>query len=99
MLQFATTENLQTRDFAANMLRLPQHLFVHDRAGLEIIQVIEIDERVSFLESRVVETALRQTPNERHLPAFEAETNAAAGTRFLAFVAFAAGLAVARAFA
>jgi hypothetical protein len=47
------------------------------------------------MESRVVETALGQTPDERHLTAFESQTNAAAGTRFLAFVPFAAGLAMA----
>ena len=40
--------------------------------------------------------ALGQTPDQRHLTAFETETNAAAGAGFLAFVSLAAGLSMAR---
>src|SRR4051794_19539816 len=51
------------------------------------------------MERGVVESALRQTPDQRHLTAFKPEPDAAARTRLLALVAFAAGLAVAGALA
>src|SRR5260370_34814476 len=47
----------------------------------------------------VVETALRQTPDERHLSAFESKTNASARARLLTFMPFAAGFSVTGAFA
>jgi len=52
-----------------------------------------------IVKSGVVESALRQTPDQRHLSALKSETNAAARARFLTFVAFAARLAVAGTFA
>src|SRR5207248_332901 len=66
---------------------------------LEGSQVAQIHDRVILVEGGVVETALGQTPDQRHLAAFESEPNAAAGPGLLAFVPLAAGLAVARAFA
>ena len=81
------------------MFRFPQHFLVDHGAGLELVQVVEIDDRVMLLEGRVVEAALGQTPNQRHLAAFESESNAAAGARLLALVALAARLAVTGAFA
>jgi hypothetical protein len=47
----------------------------------------------------MVKAALRETPDQRHLAAFEAEPDAAAGTGFLPFVTPPAGLAMAGAFA
>src|ERR1700730_4373346 len=52
-----------------------------------------------FVKRRVIESALGQTANQRHLPAFKSETDAATGTRLLSFVAFSARLTVAGAFA
>src|SRR6476659_11447073 len=46
------------------------------------------------MKSRVVESALGQSPNQRHLPAFESETEASARARLLPLVAFATGFAV-----
>src|SRR3954447_19192466 len=51
------------------------------------------------MERGVVESALRQTPDQRHLTAFKPEPDAAARTRLLALMAFAARLAVAGALA
>jgi hypothetical protein len=42
----------------------------------------------------VAKAALWQSPNQRHLAAFEPEPNAAAGARFLSLVTFTAGFAV-----
>ena len=51
------------------------------------------------MEGRVVETTLRQTPNQRHLATFKSETKTAAGARLLPLVPFAARLAVTGTFA
>src|SRR5437868_3302552 len=51
------------------------------------------------MKSRVVESALGQSPNQRHLPAFKSETEASARSRLLPLVALAAGFAVPRTFA
>jgi hypothetical protein len=45
-------------------------------------------------KSGVVKSSFRQSPNQRHLAAFEPEPNAAAGARFLSFVTFAACFSV-----
>jgi hypothetical protein len=50
------------------------------------------------MKGGVIETALGQTPNERHLSTFESKTNAAARARLLTFMAFAAGFSVPGAF-
>ena len=51
------------------------------------------------MKGRVVESTLRQTPDQRHLAAFESEAETAARARLLPFVALAARLAVAGTFA
>jgi hypothetical protein len=51
------------------------------------------------VKRRIVESAFWQTPDQRHLSAFESETNAAARARFLTFVAFAARFSVTGTFA
>src|SRR5207244_12367212 len=99
MLQFSVTQNFDSSNVAAHELPLAKQFFVHNRASLEFIQVAQINDRVGRMKSSVIETALRQTPNQRHLSAFEPETNAAARPRLVTFVAFAAGFSVTRAFA
>src|SRR5689334_15130162 len=90
MFQLTAPENLQPDVISANVFRFAQRLFVHGCARLELVQIIEIHDRVFLLERCVVEPTLRESPNERHLPALEAEPNAAARARFLAFVPLAA---------
>jgi hypothetical protein len=48
---------------------------------------------------RVVETALGNSPDQRHLATFEPDANGTAGPRCLAFATAAAGLSVAARFA
>src|SRR5437762_6583960 len=72
-----------------------QCFFVHDRSAFEIGQLRQIHNGIAFVESCVVKSALGQSPDQRHLPAFESETEASARSRLLTFVAFAAGFAVA----
>src|SRR5205814_9507525 len=76
-----------------------QQLLVHGRAGFEICEVGEINNRVALVKCRVVKAALGQTPDQRHLAAFKPEANTATGAGFLTFAAFTARFAVTRAFA
>ena len=99
LLQLAAAENLDRVVRAADHAGCEQGLLVHGGAVVEGIERVEIHDRKARLELRVVEAALGHAADERHLAAFEAEADAAAGTGLLAFVAFARGLAVAAAFA
>src|SRR4051812_14657848 len=99
VFQFAVAQNLQPVPVSSDHLLLPKKLFVDNRAFLERRQVVEIHDRVILVERGAVKSALRQTPDERHLAAFESEPDAAARARLLALVTLAAGLAVAGAFA
>src|SRR5439155_15348528 len=51
------------------------------------------------VKSCIIKAALGQSPNQRHLPAFESETETPPRARFLAFVTFATGFAVPGTFA
>ena len=98
MLQFAATKNLDPFKISTNQFEFAQCLLVNRRAALECIERVEIDDRVMFMKGGVVKSAFRQTSNQWHLPAFKPEADAAAGTRFLSLVTFAARLAVTGAF-
>src|SRR5216684_4206120 len=99
MLQLAVAKNFDSREMAAHQLRLAQQPLVYNCAGLKIAEVIKIHDRVPLVKGRVVKSTLGQSPNERHLPTFESESNAAAGACLLSFMTFAARLSVSRTFA
>ena len=96
---FSATENLHAVPIAVDQAAFTQGLLINDAGDGKFFQVPKIDRRVGDLEGGVVETALGDASNERHLTTLETETDAAAGAGFLALVAFAAGFAVAGAFA
>ena len=98
VLQFAVAKNLDSNDMTADQLRFAQQLLVNTRARLERIEIVKIHDRIILVKGGVVESAFRQSPNQRHLPAFEPEPNAAAGARLLSFVTFAARFSVTGAF-
>ena len=95
----AVAEHLDALPGAVDEAGLAQHLLVDHAADGEFLERLEIDRRIADLERGVIEAALGQAADEGHLAAFEAEPDAAAGAGLLAFVALAAGLAVAGAFA
>src|SRR5205823_13596015 len=76
-----------------------QRFFIHNRPAFELGQFGQIHNGITFMKSRVVESALRQSPNQRHLAPFESETEASARSRFLCLVGLASGFAVPRTFA
>ncbi len=78
---------------------LAQCRLVHPRAVVERVQRFEIHRHVAGGVAGVVETALGNAPDQRHLAAFEADADGTAGTGGLALAAATAGLAVTAGFA
>ncbi len=66
---------------------------IYNRAVLKAIQVADIDRSI-LGGKNIVEASLGNTSLQRHLAAFKAGSYTAAGTGFLAFVAFARGFTV-----
>jgi len=97
---FTATKELDAVEFAAHETGSAEEFFIHSCACVEtLLEVVEVHNTVDGLEVCVVESALGQAAEERHLTAFEAGSKRTAGTSLLAFMAFAGGFAVARAFA
>ena len=67
--------------------------------GIEPGEIADVDDDRFHAESRLVKTAVREFTVKGHLAAFEAGTDAAAGTGRLALAAATGGLTVAAAFA
>ena|ERR1051325_2536754 len=97
--QFAITENLDAAGRPIGEARTAKGSFIDARAIIELIEVLQIDGNIAGSMAGVIETAFGNTPNERHLPALEADANGTARARCLAFTAAAAGLAMAAGFA
>src|SRR5205823_2513763 len=94
VLYLAVAQNLYPRKMAAHELRFTQQLLVYHCASFELIEIIKIHDRILLVKGSVVKSALWQSANQRHLPAFEPEPNASAGARFLPLMTFAARLSV-----
>jgi len=79
------------KDFDPNIAvgepSLPQSLDVYAGAVIEPIQGFKVHGNIASRVAGVVETALRNTPNERHLSAFETDADGTAGPGCLAFTA------------
>ena len=93
--QFPVPEDFDTRCATISQARLAHNIFVHPRAIVEPIQQFQIHWQIAGGVARVVEAALRDAADQRHLTAFEANTNRAPRARGLAFAAASACLAVA----
>ena len=94
MLQFAVTKDFYSREMSADELRLTQQLFVYHASGFKRIEGFEVHNRITLVKGRIVESALRQSSNQRHLTAFEPQSNAPTRARLLPFMTLAAGLSV-----
>src|SRR6266404_4521862 len=83
-----------SHEMTPNQIRLTQQLFVYHRSGFKFIQVAEVHNCIMLVKGRIVESAFRQSSNQRHLPAFETQSNAPTRTRLLPLVTLAAGLSM-----
>jgi hypothetical protein len=96
MLQVALAKNFYACKMTADEIRLAQQLFVYDRASFKCIEVAHVHNRVTLVKCRIVESAFWQSPNQRHLPAFESKPDTSAGARLLALGPLAAAFSMSR---
>jgi hypothetical protein len=86
------------KDFDSNIAigepSLPQSVDVYAGAVIEPIQGFKVHRNVANRVAGVVETTLWNTPNERHLSAFETDADGTAGPGRLAFTATAGSFSV-----
>ena len=92
--KFAVTKNFDPVGPAICKPGIAEDLFVHARAFVKAIQSFEVDGQITRGVAGVVEAALGNAANERHLPAFETNTDRTAGTRALALSTAAGSLTV-----
>src|ERR1700730_17941493 len=92
--EFATTKNLQTIRFSVHEPFFAEELLIDVRIVFELFEVAQIDKRIRGLERRVIKPPLWQSPDKRHLTAFEPKPDASSRTGLLALMTFAARFSV-----
>jgi hypothetical protein len=97
--QFPSGEDFQSSKPPADQTVFAQGLFIDVSAALESIQLAQVNDGVRHFETGIIEAAFRQPADEGHLTTFKTQANAATRARFLAFISFPAGLAMAGALA
>ena len=97
--EFAVAENFDTVAWTVGEAGVAQKLFIHASSFDEAIECFEVDGEIASGVAGVVEAALGNAADERHLTAFKADADGAAGAGGLAFATTSAGLAVAAGFA
>src|SRR5712691_4300962 len=88
--QLAITENLDGVGGAAHKTVRAEQLRSHGFTGRKYVQFRQVHDRVRHAK-RVVKTALRHAPMQRHLSAFKAAAARIASARLLSLVAGARG--------
>ena len=97
--QIAIAEDLDPVAATIGQTRSTQRGFIDARAIIKAIQRLEVHRQITRAVTCIVESALGDAANERHLTAFEADADRAARAGGLAFAAASAGFAVATGFA
>ena len=97
---FADAEHLDGVTATVDEARGAERGFIDGGTGVkQIVEFAHIEDPHLVAEIVIVETPFGQAAVEWHLATFKAHAGSAAGTRLLAFVSFAGGLAVTGAFA
>src|SRR6185312_11104858 len=78
------TEDLDAGAFAVGQANAAQRIEIHARAIFKNVQRFDVYGNVNRGVARVVETALRNAANERHLATLETDADRAAGPGRLA---------------
>jgi hypothetical protein len=97
--QFTLTENFDAIGAAIGQTGGPQRGFIHTRAIVKLIQFADVHRDELLREPGVIEPALGDAPDERHLTALKTDADGTARTGRLALATAPAGLAVAAGFA
>jgi hypothetical protein len=93
--EFAATKNLQTIRPSVHEPSFAQELLSNVRTLFELFEIAQIDKRIRGLKGRIIKSALGQSPDKRHLTAFEPKPDTSSRTSLLALMPFAARLSVA----
>ena len=96
--EFAVAENFETVAWTVRKAGVAEDFFVHARAFVKAVEGFQIDGQIASGVAGVVEAALGDAADERHLAAFEADADRTAGAGSLPLAAPSAGLAVAAGF-
>src|SRR2546430_8302867 len=97
--QVAVAENLDFLNRTIGETSIAKGAFIHARAVIKLVKRFGIAGNVASRVAGVVEAALGDSADERHLAAFEADANGAARARGLGFATATAGFAMAAGFA
>src|SRR5881398_1631576 len=97
--QVTVAEDLDFFDGTVGETSIAKGTFVHARAVIKLVKRFEIHGDVASCVASVVEAALGDAADERHLAAFEADADGTARARGLAFATATAGFAMAAGFA
>src|SRR5689334_3843494 len=97
--EFAVTQDFDAAGRTIGQASAPQRGFIDPCSVIKLIEGFKVHRDVTDCMARIVETALGNTANERHLTAFKADSNRTAGAGGLSFAATAARLAMAAGFA
>src|SRR6266446_2819516 len=97
--EFTIPKDFDSLDAAVSEPGSTQSHFIYAGSIFKTVQRLEIDRQVRGGMTCIVEAPFRDTPYQRHLTAFEADTNRAAGARRLALATASARLAVTAGFA
>src|SRR5216117_533178 len=93
--QFPVTKNFHAAGGAVGEASASERGFIDARAIFELIERVEVYRDITGCVARVIKTALGNTTDERHLSAFETDSNRTAGARGLSFATAPAGFAMA----
>src|SRR5208282_2179253 len=96
--QLAVAENFDAAGAAIGQARRAQCRFVHARAVVKPVQVADVHAEIARGKPGVVEPALGDAADERHLAAFETDADRTARTGGLALAATTTGFAMAAGF-
>ena len=92
--QFTRAQYLDLVATAIGQADRPQGRFVHPRTIVKGIQAFDVDGDIRGRVTGIVETALGDAADQRHLAAFKTDADGTAGAGRLAFATASAGFAV-----
>jgi len=94
--QFTIPQNFDSVRPTISKADRPQSRFINSRAIIKTIERLKIHGQVTGAVARVVKSSFWNSPDQRHLAAFETNPDGTARTRGLALATASAGFAVPR---
>src|SRR4051812_3444090 len=92
LCQFAATEDFYSGSPTISQARFAQDIEIDARAFIKLVQSFQIDREITNSVADIIEPALGNAADERHLAALEADPDGTARAGCLPFAAAPAGL-------